>query len=105
MATDVPRPTVSDLLDYLALDGATYDPDQAQAALDAAIEVQESLCEMEPYTASLHEAALRRAAAILAGRGAPLGQMDAGPFGQFPLIRYDAHIERLEADHRLGNFA
>lgn len=105
MATYVPRPAVADLLDYLALDGATYDQGQAQAALDAALEVQESLCEMEPYTASLHEAALRRAAATLAGRGAPLGQMDAGAFGQFPLIRFDAHIERLEADRRIGHFA
>lgn len=105
MATYAPRPTVADLLDYLALDGSTYDQGQAGAALDAALEVQESLCVTEPYTASLHEAALRRAAATLAGRGAPLGQMDAGAFGQFPLIRFDAHIERLEADRRTGHFA
>lgn len=105
MAQYAAKPTVDDLLSYLALDGDNYPPDQAQQALDAALDVQASLCAVAPYTASLHEAALRRAAAILAGRGAPLGQMDAGPFGQFPLIRFDAHIERLEADHRLGNFA
>lgn len=103
--TYVAAPTVTDLLDYLALDNQNYDTAQAQSALAAALEIQSSLCVVAPYTAALHEAALRRAAALLSGRGAPLGQVDAGAFGQFPLIRYDAHIERLEADYRIGHFA
>ena len=105
MATYTPAPTVADLLAYTQLDGANYDTDQAERALAAAMDVQASQCVVEPYTEALFEAALRRAASILAGRGAPLGQLDSGPFGSTPLIRFDAHIERLEADYRLGHFA
>lgn len=105
MGTPAAIPVVQDLLDYLGLTTSNYDADEAQNALTAALDVQASLCEVDPYVATLREAALRRAAAILAGRGAPLGTVDQGPFGTTNLIRYDAHVERLEADRRLGEFA
>lgn len=98
-------PVVADLLDYMGLDVNNYDPGQAQEALDAALDTQKFQCVVDPYEAPLREAALRRAAAILTGRGAPLGTIDAGAFGTTPLIRFDAHIERLEAQYRLGHFA
>ena len=101
----VPVPDVAALLAYLQLDESNYDPADAQDALDAAIEVQASLCEVEPYTAALAQACLRRAAAFLTAKGAPLGQVDAGAFGSMPLIRYDAVTERLEAHYRKGPFA
>lgn len=105
MGTPAAIPTVQDLLDYLGLTTSNYDQVQAQEALTAALDVQQSLCNVDPYEQSLREAALRRAAAILAGRGAPLGTVDQGPFGTTNLLRYDAHIERLEADYRFGEFA
>ena len=98
-------PTVDDLLEYLALTGANYPTEQAQEALDSALQMQAARCVNDPYEPPLREAALRRAARILVGRGAPLGQMDLGEYGASPLIGWDAHIEELEADYRLGAFA
>lgn len=103
--TYTPVPDVSALLAYMNLDANNYDTDDAQAALNAAVEVQASLCVVEPYTEALAQAVLRRAAAILTAKGAPLGQVDSGAFGSFPLIRYDAVTDRLEADYRRGPLA
>jgi hypothetical protein len=96
---------VAALLAYMNLDAQNYDTAEAQEALDAALEVQASLCVVEPYTQALAQACLRRAAAILTAKGAPLGQVDSGAFGTMPLIRYDAVTERLEADYRKGPLA
>ena len=101
----VGQPDVAALLAYLQLDENNYDTADAQDALDAALEVQASLCVVDPYTTALAQAALRRAAALLTAKGAPLGQVDSGAFGSMPLIRYDAMIERLEAHYRKGPFA
>jgi len=94
------RPTVEELLAYLDLTGDAYPPEQAQDALDAALEVQATVCRTDPYTVSLANAALRRAARSLAARGAPLGALDTGQFGQSPLPRWDAEIEAFEAARR-----
>ena len=104
MTTPAPVPVVGDLLDFLNLD-ASYDPQAAEDALAAGLEVQRSLCDIQPYTASLREAALRRAAMILVARSAPLGQVDGGNFGSMYLPRWDNLVERLEADYRRGAFA
>ena len=98
----VPPPDVADLLAYMTVD---YPADQAQAALDAALEAQAARCVVDPYTQALFEAALRRAEALLVARSAPLGMLDAGPLGSMPLIRYDPKVDELEADHRRGAFA
>lgn len=100
-------PTVDDLLDYLALTGANYPLEQAQEALDAASEMQADMCVMDPYEPPLREAALRRAARLLVGRGAPLGVSDQAQYGAgaVPLLRWDAHIEELEREYRRGGFA
>jgi hypothetical protein len=105
MGTPAVIPDVAALLDYLGLDTSNYDQAQAQEALIAALDVQAQMCEVDPYEQPLREAALRRAAAILSGRGAPLGTIDSGAFGTTPLVRFDAHIENLERNYRLGEFA
>jgi len=96
-------PAVADLLDYM--DDPPIAAADAQEALDAAIDMQAAACVVEPYTQSLRYAALRRAEGLLTARSAPLGQVDMGAFGSMPLIRFDAKVEQLEADHRRGNFA
>lgn len=98
-------PTVDDLADYLALADAPYPVDQLQAAYDAATDEQAARCVVDPYTSALGEALLRRAAAILAARGAPLGVNDLGQFGSTPLMRWDPKVDTLEADHLKGSFA
>lgn len=103
--TYTPVPDVSDLLAYLSLTGANYDTAQAQAALDAAVETQAQVCVVEPFTAALAEAVLRRAQAILTARGAPLGQIDTGDFGVSTMLRYDPKIGELEAAYVRGAFA
>jgi hypothetical protein len=105
MAYYVPRPTVSDLLDYLALTGANYPVEQAQQALDVAADEIDHLCVTEPYEAPLREAVLRRAQAVLTARGAPLGTLDGGAFGLSPMLRYDPEIGKLVANYLRGNFA
>lgn len=85
--------------------GANYPIEQAQEAIDSALQMQADRCVNDPYEPPLREAALRRGARILAGRGAPLGQMDLGEYGASPLMRWDAHIEELEAEYRRGGFA
>ena len=96
-------PTVEDLLDYMGNPPITTA--EAEAALDAALQQQAALCVVDPYTVSLRYAALRRAEGLLTARSAPLGQVDMGAFGAYPLIRFDAKVEQLEADYRLGAFA
>ena len=97
-------PTADDLAEYLALTGASYPPEQLEEAIDSALVMQEDACVVDPYTAPLREAALRRGARLLAGRGAPLGAMDLGEFGSSPLVRWDAHIEEFEKNYRRGGF-
>lgn len=98
-------PTVDDLLDYLALDQATYPLDQAQDAYDAALDAQYARCDVTTYTSALAEALLRRGQRILAARGAALGITDLGQFGSTPLLRWDALIDELEANYLRGGFA
>lgn len=98
-------PTRSDVVAYLGVGyvdpGAPLDQ-----ALAAAIEAQASRCVVEPYTASLHTAALRRTAAILAATNAPLGVTDLGDLGASASIpRWDAITETLESAYLRPRFA
>jgi hypothetical protein len=97
-------PTRSDLLAYL---GTGYaDPGTAlDEALAAAIAAQESRCVVDPYTAPLRTACLRRAAAILAAANAPLGVTDLGEFGSAPIPRWDTITATLEAPYLRPAFA
>ena len=53
----VGQPDVAALLAYMQLDENNYDTADAQDALDAALEVQASLCVVDPYTTALAQAA------------------------------------------------
>jgi len=103
MATDAAIPTVADLLAYMG-DPPISTADAAEA-LTAALDQQAGACVVDPYTQELRYAAMRRAEALLTARSAPLGQVDMGAFGTFPLIRWDAKVEQLESDYRKGPFA
>jgi len=103
MVTFAAAPTVADLLAYM--NDPPIDTADAQEALDAALDQQAAVCVVDPYTASLRYAAMRRAEGLLTARSAPLGQVDMGAFGAMPLIRFDAKVEQLEADYRKGPFA
>lgn len=98
-------PTPEDLQEYLALSGAQFPLDQVTEANATALEMQADRCDVSQYESPLREAALRRGARILMGRGAALGTMDLGEYGQTPLMRWDAFIEEQEAEYRLGGFA
>ena len=100
----VDRPTTADLADWLGIDETTAGSSLSWA-LDAALEAQDAACWTAPYTRSLHVAALRRAARILASKQAPLGSLDLGDLGATPIPRWDADIETNEAAHRRGSFA
>lgn len=91
-------PTTADLAAYIKTDRVS-EADLA-GALASALESQAKRCYVDPYNNDLYEAALRRAARILAARGAPLGALDLGPMGSSPLVRYDAVIEELEGPDR-----
>jgi hypothetical protein len=96
-------PTLSDLYVWLSVpptDDQTYGD-----ALAAALEQQQARCECDPYTVGLRLGALRRAARILAARGAPLGVQDLGDFGSAAIMRWDALIQEAEADRLRGPFA
>lgn len=99
-------PTAEDLLDWLKLTGANYDLQDAQEAIDTATDNQFERCDLSVFTDALREARLRRAARILAGRGAPQGVIDLGPMGgAVPIARWDALIEENEMPYRKGGFA
>lgn len=83
-------------------DGAPGDVNDL--ALATALATQAAWCVVDPYTESLHAAALRRAARFLAARGIALGATDT-EYGQYSLRRWDAEIETYEAPRRTGGFA
>ena len=105
MPTPSMVPVVGDLLDYLGLDAQNYDTADAQAALDAALNVQYQQCVVEPYFAPLREAALRRAKKLLQARADHQGVIDMGDFGVLTQQRYDPVVDQLEAGFRRGAFA
>lgn len=105
MAVALP-PTAEDLLDWLGLTASNYSLQDAEDAVATAVEEQAARCIIDPYTSSLREAALRRGARVLAGRGAPQGVINLGPMGgPMPIVRWDALIEEMEADYRRGGFS
>lgn len=96
------RPSAADVAAYLDIDPATPG---IEVCLSAALEQQESVCDTSRYTDSLALAAIRRTARAMAARSAPGGFVQLGDFGSAPLPRWDAEIERYEADYRHGGFA
>jgi hypothetical protein len=74
-------------------------------ALAAALASQADRCVVDPYTAPLRSAALRRAAAILAATNAPLGVSDLGDLGSIPIPRFDTVTNTLEAPYLRPGFA
>jgi len=97
-ASIVVPPTTVDLAKYIKTDRVSED--DLGAALSSALGAQAKRCYVDYYSPELFEAALRRAARILAARGAPLGALDLGPMGSSPLVRFDAVIEELEGPDR-----
>lgn len=76
---------------------ATSLPDVAlQLVLDSELETQAALCDIDPYTAGLHQAALRRCARQLAAKAVPLGMAGDAEIGTAQLQSWDAEVERLE---------
>ena len=104
MPIDQP-PGRADLFAWLGLVDPGTSPDEYDLCLAAALEAQAQRCDVTVYGAELHEAALRRTARDLAGRGMSLGTYDSADFGQQYLPRWDAITQSLEAPWLLGGFA
>ena len=102
--TVVAFPTRADLAQWLGVPDPGTPGDAWDIALSAAREQQTARCVMAPYSWSLHAAALRRAARILAAKGFTLGAVDAGDMPMY-LPRWDVEIETYENDARLGPIA
>lgn len=100
----VAPPTRADLAEWLGVPDTGTPGDVWDLALQVAREQQTARCRVQPYTAGLHAAALRRAARVLAARGFALGAVDSGDLPMF-LPRWDAEIEAYEGDHRWGPVA
>jgi hypothetical protein len=85
---------------------ADLDDDQLGRIYLAEVDLQDSYCDVDPYTDALAMALLRRCARAAAAKGLPLGtlplQMTGYPdaYGAQILPRLDAEIERYEAKHR-----
>jgi hypothetical protein len=100
-------PTSADVLEWLgAQPGAPApSPELVDDALEVALLQQAQVNIVDPYTAALHYAALRRTARILAARPHTLGTVDAGDYGTLRIARWDAEIQSAEADTLRGGFA
>ena len=98
-------PSRADLLAWLGMVDPGTSPDEYDLCLEVALEGQEARCDVTLYSAALHEAALRRAAREVSGRGMSLGIYDSPDFGQQYLPRWDALVEAQEMPKRLGGFA
>lgn len=99
-------PSRADLMAWLGMvDPGGPGPDEYDLCLAVALEGQAQRCDVTVYGAELHEAALRRAAREISGRGMSLGIYDSPDFGQQYLPRWDALIEAQEMPYRLGGFA
>jgi hypothetical protein len=71
----------------------------------AEVQAQTDDCRVDPYTASLHSAVLRRCARHLSARGVPLGIIAGeAEHGAAKLPSFDGEIERLEGTRRKFNF-
>lgn len=104
MAADQP-PGRADLMAWLGLVDPGTSPDEYDLCLAAALGSQAARCDVTVYGPELHEAALRRAARDVAGRGMSLGVYDSPDFGQQYLPRWDSIVQTLEAPYLLGGFA
>lgn len=92
--------TISDLRDYL---GDTSATDEAlQDALTTERAAQAERCRVEPYTASLREALMRRVARNLAARSVPVASFTSFDGGSTStrVPGRDPEVARLEAPHR-----
>jgi len=92
--------TVTEVRAYL---GDTSDTDaQLAGALAAEQAAQAAVCVLDPYTADLREALLRRVARNLAARKVPVAQFTSFEGGgtSFRVPQSDPEIARLEGPHR-----
>lgn len=93
--------TTTDVTNYLRDSSGSWTSDQIADALAAEQAAQSAVCRLDPYTADLREALLRRVARNLAMRQLPLavlqGDADAG---STVLPVRDPEIRRLEAPYR-----
>lgn len=99
------EPTRADLFNWLQLVDTGQAGDEYDMALAVAVEQQKRVCQVYPYSALLHAAALRRAARFLATRGMALGTFDAGDFGQQSIPWKDTEVQALESSYRVEGIA
>lgn len=95
-------PTSADLVAWLGNRADTIPADLLEEALEVALERQAAECVVDPYSASLRYAALRRAARHLAARPHALGTVDSGDFGASRIARWDAEVTTHEAPYLRG---
>lgn len=98
-------PTKAEVRAWAGVPSTTVDDTALQLVIDAELETQAALCRVDPYTAGLHQAALRRCARHLAAKGVPLGVTGDAELGAAQLTSWDAETERLERPLRLGVLA
>lgn len=91
--------TAADVTYYIGA-GSWTEP-QVASALAAERSAQAANCRIDPYTADLREALLRRCARNLAMRGIPLAVLQGdGETGSVVLPRNDPEVRRLEGPYR-----
>jgi hypothetical protein len=97
-------PTRVDLFAWLEQVDAGEPGDVYDMALAIALEQQQSRCQWDTYSVSLHGAALRRAARWLALRGHALGALSNDDMLGF-VPRWDVGVTAGEANYVLGAWA
>lgn len=94
-------PTVDDVAARLSVPPDTPNlPRVLDVVLNAALEAQANVCVTDPYSAGLHEAALRRAAFLWTSQGHSLGVLATGDFGVQYMPMHHPDWDLLEAPHR-----
>lgn len=92
-------PTVEEVAVRLGADPSDV---RLPSLLDAALETQATVCNVGVYTASLHEAAIRRCAFLWASMPHTLGVLDTGDtYGVQYLPLYHPDWDALEMPHRI----
>jgi hypothetical protein len=92
-------PTAAEVITYLAAQGTSPDSTKVTSALAAETAAQAAVCRVDPYTADLREALMRRTHRNLAMRSLPLG-VQASELGTTRLGSNDPEVRRLERPYR-----
>lgn len=94
-------PTPEQVREWAGVTTKSISDDALTMLVDAEVVNQAKMCRVQPYTADLYQAVLRRCARALAARGVPLGVTPASAeFGPTRLAAYDGEIERYEGPVR-----